>query len=220
MSSKPGISQLLIDAALDADLRRRLLDSPEEAFQAFELSAEEQEVLRHPDHRLLAYLGAALTQKTESCAAVPQPPAPHAVVQASLLPDVSMVLTVVPCAQYVNDQLDSISYAVWVNPLPAGVDPASLPPPQGASIPGKPLTPLHAVIQLTAVQMQDAAGNPQVGLAAAFRQSTNMTAPPPPGSGDALAVQAAAAAVRSAEAGERYGKLLDLIHALRGEAAR
>ena len=138
-----------------------------------------------------------------------------------MLPDIAMVLTVVPCAQYENGQLQSISYAVWVNPLPPGADPATLPPPQGASIPGTALTPLHAVIQLNALQLQDAAGKPQVGLSASLRQSTNMAAPPVQESAArSEALRAAADAVKSAAAGDRYAKLLDLIHMMHVEAPR
>jgi hypothetical protein len=214
----PGISQLLIDSALDPDLRRRVLESPDEVFPHFDLSEEEKDVLRRPDHRLMQYLGAALGQKT-TAAPVAASPAPHAVIQAAMLPDIAMVLTVVPCARYENEQLQSISYAVWVNPLPSGVDPAALPPPPGASIPGTALTPLHAVIQLNAIQLQDAEGKPQVGLSASFRQSTNMVAPTlqeSPRQSEALA--AAANAVKAAAAGARYSKLLDLIHTLQAEA--
>jgi hypothetical protein len=216
----PGISQLLIDSALDPDLRRRVLESPDEVFPHFDLSEEEKDVLRRPDHRLMQYLGAALGQKT-TAGPVAASPAPHAVIQAAMLPDIAMVLTVVPCARYENEQLQSISYAVWVNPLPPGADPATLPPPQGSSIPRTALTPLHAVIQLNALQLQDAAGKPQVGLSASLRQSTNMAAPPvqqSPARSEAL--RAAATAVKSAPAGERYPKLLDLIHTLHSEAAQ
>jgi hypothetical protein len=62
-----------------------------------------------------------------------------------------------------------------------------------AGISGTALTPLHAVIQLNAIQLQDAAGKPQVGLSASFRQSTNMAAPPVPES-QSEAVRAAAEA--------------------------
>jgi D-alanyl-D-alanine carboxypeptidase len=79
--------------------------------------------------------------------------------------------------------------------------------------------------------MQDAAGDPQVGLSASLQQSSNITAPPPPeaagrpgvspfgsdlGSGE---VQAAIARVRSAPIDQRYGRLIDLMHALRGTEA-
>lgn len=234
--SKPGIDRLLIASALDADLRQRLLESPEEAFQDFDLTEEEQDLLRRPDHRLLRLLGAALAHNRESSAPGPAAPTavsePHAVVQASTLPDLSLLLTVVPCAQYEDGRLKTFAYAVWVNPLPEGTDPASMPPPQGAVFPGQPLAPLHAVIQVSTVQMQDAAGGPQVGLSASFRQSSNITAPPPPetagrpgvspfgsdlNSGE---VQAAVAAVRSAPSDQRYGRLIDLMHALRGEQVR
>jgi len=98
-------------------------------------------------------------------------------------------------------------------------------------LPGQPLTPLHAVIQVSAVQTQDAAGGPQVGLTASLRQSSNVAAPPPPEAagrpgaspfGSDLAseaVRAAVAAVRSAPSGQRYGRLIDLIHTLAGGEA-
>jgi hypothetical protein len=222
--SEPGIDQLLIASALDADLLRRLRESPEEAFQGFDLTDEEKDLLRHPDHRLLPLLGAALAHQRTSPA--PAPPAaqaavsePHAVVDRGKLPDVSLVLTLVPCAQYEEDgRLVSIRYAVWVNPLPAGADPASLPPPPGATFPGQPLTPLHAVIQVSPLQIEGS-----IGLSAIFRQSTNIAAPRLPGSagkpdGKDLGseqIQTAVAAVRNAPAGERYEKLVDLIHVLR-----
>jgi hypothetical protein len=112
--------------------------------------------------------------------------------------------------------------------LPPDADPASLPPPQGAVFPGQPLTPLHAVIQVSPLQMRDAAGEPLIGLSAFFRQSSNITAPPPPESagrpdgspfGNQLRseeVQTVIAAVRTAPAGQRYDRLIDLLHTLRG----
>ncbi len=234
--SKPGIDRLLIASALDADLRRRLLESPEEAFQDFDLSEEEKELLRRPDHRLLRLLGAALAHETEFRG--PEPKAfsaatqPHAVVRARTLPDISLALTLVPCAQYKNGRLNTIAYAVWVNPLPQGADPASLPPPQGAALPGQPLAPLHAVIQVCAVQTEVAAGGPQVNLSASRRQSSNDAAAPPPETagrpaatpvGSDLrsdAVRAPEAAVRSAPSGQRCGRLIDMMHALGGGEAR
>jgi hypothetical protein len=231
--SKPGISELLIASALDADLRRLLLESPEEAFQEFDLTEEEKDLLRRPDHGLLRLLGAALAHQGEAADSGPKAsttvPQPHAIVQARTLPDISLVLTLVPCAQYENGRLNTIAYAVWVNPLPQGADPASLPPPRDAVFPGQPLAPLHAVIQVSAVQTQDAAGDPHVGLSASLRQFSNVTAPPPPEAagrpgvspfGSDLGseeVQAAIARVRTAPSGQRYGTLIDLMHTLRGE---
>jgi hypothetical protein len=225
---------LLIAAALEPDLRRRLLESPDEVFQEFDLTEEEKDLLRQPDRRLLRLLGEALADHVESGAtpkastALPQP---HAIVQARTLPDISLVLTLVPCAQYENGRLSTFAYAVWVNPLPQGADPASLPPPLGAVFPGQPLTPLHAVIQVSAVQMQDAAGGPQVGLSASLQQSSNITAPPPPEAAGRPGVspfgcdlrspdvQAAIARVRNAPIDRRYGTLIDLMHALRSTEA-
>ena len=148
--AKPNIDELLIQSALQPDLCRRLQETPDEVFQDFDLTVEERELLRQPDHRLLPLLGSALdrqmhssalatsrnsvddassTSPLEEAAAVPEvPPAP---VAARALPDSLMALTVVPCAFRENGQFKGISYVVWVNPLPEGVDPASLPPPAG-----------------------------------------------------------------------------------------
>jgi hypothetical protein len=238
--SKPGVSQLLIASAMDVDLCRRLLESPEEVFQNFDLTEDEKDLLRRPDQRMLRLFGVALDQQRELSlsdgssdmrevsVAVPQP---HAVVEARTLPGISLALTLVPCAQYENGQLATFAYAVWVNPLAEGTDP-SLSPPPGAALPGQPLTPLHAVIQVSAVQLTDQDGKPQVGLSASLRRSSNVTAPPPPESAGrpgtppfasdlgSAEVQAAVAAVRSASGEDRYGRLIELIHALRGGHVR
>src|ERR1700686_31884 len=63
--SKPGVSQLLIASALDADLCRRLLESPEETFQDFDLTEDERDLLRRPDQRMLRLFGVALAQQRE-----------------------------------------------------------------------------------------------------------------------------------------------------------
>ena len=107
---------------------------------------------------------------------------PHAVVEARTLPAISLALTLVPCAQYENGQFTRFTYAVWVNPLAEGVDPRRrCLSPQGFSrLLSQPLTPLHAVIQVSAVQLPDQDGKPQVGLSASLRQSSNVSAPPPP----------------------------------------
>lgn len=227
--SKPGIDQLLIASALQPDLRRRLQESPEEVFDDFDLTGEEQEILRRPDHRLLALLGAALARQSQAPAAGPaeaEPP-PDTPPSARNLPDIRLALAVVPCAQYENGQLGGFKYAVWVNSLAAGADPASLPPPPGAVFPGQRLAPLHAVIQVSVVQLQDVAGSPRVAMWASMRQSSNVAATPPPETaGDPAvppfasdlrseAVRTAVAAVRAAPAEERYDRLLHLMRTLR-----
>ncbi len=145
------------------------------------------------------------------------------------LPDMSLVLTVVPCALYENGELRNFAFATWVSPLPEGVDPETLPPPPGTVLPGTPLPPLRAVVRVSAIQLQDAAGNLVVGLSASLLRSTNLFAPPPAAaSGDPAAigrglsaadVQAAIAAVRGAPAEARYSKLIDLLRVLRPESA-
>lgn len=244
--TKTGISRLLIASAIDPVVYRRLLESPEETFDEFDLGDEDRELLRHPDHRLLRVIGAALAEENAPASAaarvatiaVPtavagaplagakRPGAPPEMPAASaLLPDISLVLTLVPCALYEGGELRKFAYAAWVSPLPDDANPeAPLTPPPDTVLPGKPLPPLRAVMRISGLQMQDAAGNPLVGLTASLLQSTNMSALPPPETAgnpaaigrdlSAAEVQAAIAAVRCAPAADRYGKLIELLRVL------
>jgi precorrin-3B methylase len=176
---KPGIDRLLIESALQPDLRRRLVDSPEEVFPEFDLTEEQRDILRKRDDRLLELLGAALAR--QAAAGPPAPPAPQPsppAPQARQLPDLRLALTVVPVAQEQAGKLHSLSFAAWVNPLPEGTDPAGLAPPEGTVLPGQPLAPLRAVVHVCAQLLADAGGGPQVGLTASLLQSSNLAAPP------------------------------------------
>jgi hypothetical protein len=234
-STKTGVSRLLIASAIDPVVCRRLLESPEETFDEFDLADEDRELLRHPDHRLLRVLGAALAEENAPASAaarvatMPALPAVAGAPPASApLPDISLVLTLVPCALYEGGELRKFACAAWVSPLPEGANPETpLPPPPGTAFPGEPLPPLRAVVRVSAIQMQGAAGNPLVGLTASLLQSTNMSAlPPPEAAGNPAAigrdrsaaeVQAAIAAVHCAPAAARYGKLIELLRVLHPE---
>jgi hypothetical protein len=229
--TKPKIDQLLIQSALQPDLCRHLLEAPDEVFCDFELTKEEKEILRRPDGRLLPLLGAALALQTEM-GSPPEAPvkASFARVETRTLPDALLALTVVPCAVQENGQFQGLAYAVSVSPLPENGDPAGLPLPAG--LPGQPLAPLYAVIQISAVLSQDVAGGLQAGLWASFRRSTNVTAPPPPEMAgdpssppfgtriDSAEVESAAAAVLDASRDDRYDKLVDLLRAVRSGDVR
>lgn len=224
--TKPNIDELLIQSALQPDLCRRLLEAPDEVFRDFELTEEEKDILRRPDGRLLPLLGAALAQQTEMGSPAEAPVKESlAQVETRTLPDALLALTVVPCVVQENGQFQGLAYAVSVSPLPESGDPAGLPLP--AELPGQPLAPLYAVIQISAVLSQDTAGGLQAGLWASFRRSTNVAAPPPPEMAgdpssppfgtriDAAEVESAAAAVLNASRDDRYDKLVDLLRAVR-----
>ena len=190
---KPGIDQLLIECALRPELRRRLLNSPEEVFPEFDLTEEQRDILRTRDGRLLELLGAALARQAGTAAGAvapaadaPAPPAPQAAPpqpQGRQLPDLRFVLTVVPVAQEEAGKLRGLTFAAWMNPLPEGTDPETLPPPEGAVLPGQPLAPLRAVVHVCAQLLPGAGGSPQVGLTASLLQSSNVAAPARPGDG-------------------------------------
>jgi len=217
--AKPGIDELMVRSALDADLLRRLRETPDEVFEEFDLGEEEKGLLRHPDHRLLALLGRVVARKEEGVESSVEAPA---LVPAQTLPDFRLTVTVVPCAQMENGELKGYSYAVWVNPLPEGADPATVPFPPGATLPGVPLTPLHVVMQVSAMEVVDAAGGRHVGMSAFLRQSSNLAGPSP---GTLLQersemLDTAVNAVHRAAPEERYSRVIDLIRALRSGDAR
>ena len=207
--AKPDITRLLIDSALQPELRRRLAEAPDAVFEEYDLTAEERELLRHPDQRLLPVLGAALQREGQS-----QPPSSNPIavtINSRMLPDTQMALTVVPCL--IGER---ISFATWISPLPENGDPSRMPPPAGATLPGTPLAPLYAVINLSAAQAKDANGDLRVNMWASFRQSSNAVTPPRElPAYDSHEVKTAAEAVRAAESEERYEKLAALVRALR-----
>src|SRR5882724_3673349 len=113
-SAKPGVFRLLIASAIDPDVYCRLRESPEETFDEFDLANEDRELLRHPDHRLLRVLGAALAEENSPASAAASvttlaaPPAvagtpsagatragapPGMPAAGAPLPDLSLVLT-------------------------------------------------------------------------------------------------------------------------------
>lgn len=224
---KPDITRLLVDTALRPDLLRRLAEAPESVFEEYDLSAEEQEQLRAPDHRLLPLLGAALRRKTPAPApaesTTPAPPPVPVSPDGKMLPDTRLALTVLPCQ--VGDR---IAFAAWISPLQEGADPSRIPPPAGATLPGAPLNPLYAVVQIAAAQVTDGSGKPRLNMWASLRQSANtISAPPPETAGDpeispfaskmdSPAVRAAVREAREAPPSERYVKLAALLRTLRG----
>jgi len=178
---KPDIRQLLIETALDPALRQRLVDSPDEVFANFDLTAEQMEILRKRDDRLLALLGAAVKASDSieaaevSSAGNPEgSPAPSGFFQ---LPDMRLALTVVPVLLESDGQSRGLTFVAWVNPLPDGADPDGLPPPEGVELPGQPLAPLRAVVQVSTQQLPDTGGAPQIGLSATLLRSSNIGAP-------------------------------------------
>ena len=182
---KPGVEKLLIAAALDSALAQRLTDSPDEVFAAFELTEEEEDILRRRDGRLLALLGQAVKsagaeqgpRAHENVASIPPIPPIAGFTQ---LPDMRLVLTVVPVLLAGDGPSRGLTFAAWVTPLADGADADSLPAPDGVELPGQPLAPLRAIVQVTAQQLPDSGGVPQVGLSAMLLRSSNMSAPAAP----------------------------------------
>ena len=235
--AKPGIDQLLIEAALEPEFCQRLRENPEEVFGDFDLTVEEREILLQPDQRLLPLLGAALARQMKRFSSAEEAPtvaslsaeveasvAPDATVSA--LPDSMMMLTVLPCALHENGRFKGIHYVVWMNRGVEGTDPARLAPPAGTELPGQPLAPLRAEVRISATASRDAEGIPRLSFWGSFQPAPDQSLSPPPESAgnveappfqsslDSSPVTAAVAAVRQAASSERYDRLVDLLHAL------
>ncbi len=156
---------MLIDAARDSAVARRLIDTPEEVFPKYDLSAEEIDILAHRDDRLLSLLAEKPGDRRNVSLVSDENS-----VNVPSVPRFSLVLTVAPVL------VDgALTFAAWVTPLAEGADPDSVPMPEGTQLPGRPLAPLHAVLQISAQQLADAAGSPQVGLSALLLRPSNMT---------------------------------------------
>jgi hypothetical protein len=233
--SQPDILQLLVDTAIQPELRRRLAEAPESVFEQYALTEEQRELLLHPDHRLLPLLGAAMASQAATGPAPAASPearplsigADPTIPEGHELRDSLMALTIVPCLT-----AERIAFVAWLSPMPEGADPSRFPMPAATALPGPALTPLHAVIQITAAQSKDACGNPHLSMWASFRQHTNAATVAPPetaGNPDAspfaspigsAEIEAAAAEVRAAAPADRYDKLVTLLGALRGGDVR
>jgi len=141
------------------------------------------DILRSRDGRLLALLGEAVipggNPAPDSQAPPPQPPPSDAPV-ARPFPDMRLALTVVPVLLDGKGRARELTFAAWVSPLPDGADPETLPMPEGMQLPGRALAPLRAIVQVSAQQLPDAGGAPQVGLSALLLRSSNMTSPAAP----------------------------------------
>ena len=198
--SKPGVDELLIRCVLDHALLQRLRNAPESVFREYELTEEMQEVLAHPDKRLIWLLGMVVQEQARDN------PAAHSdtthTVEASLdEPATSQVVSrpsgdtppVVPLAAsrialrlvpYVQQHPEAsetasqrsqvtVTYAAHLDQLPAGTALEDLPDVPQVAAPGQPVQPLGFVVTVQPMVWADTAGNQQItfSVAASLQQN-------------------------------------------------
>lgn len=225
-------ADFLIRTVLDETFRELALADPQRAFEEYDLSEEEKEILRVRDHRLLGLLGDAVAPK-EAPAEPPLEKEQTGAVAPSLpgLPEVTLLLRLVPQVAPSSDSQPNVSYAASLHPWPC--DEERITGPETAEgtedRAGVAAEEVRWIIRIApqVVASQDA------GLTVAYAASihpvttdTDEARPPvvepapelasPPWNHhvESSAAKAAAEAVQNADPGKRFEKLLDLVHAL------
>ncbi len=232
-------ADFLIRVVLDDAFRELAIDDPQRAFEEYDLSAEQREILAGRSDRILELLGAAAPQSRPSAdgaGSKTEPPAAAAALPG--LPDVKLVLRLAPHA--VPEQGSSTKVAYEASLLPWTPDDASAksqapadPPGEIPDSDGAPELSWLVRISPTVVDAEEA--GVRVAYSASIRplvEGAGLNQPPPPAQTpsepgrtwrhdlESPAVQAAAQAVRLCDTGTRYEKLLELIEAVRPEGRR
>jgi hypothetical protein len=227
-----SLADFLVRTVLDEAFRELALTDPERAFQGFDLSHEQKEILRRRDHRLLGLLGDAVAP-TETC---PEPPVKQkhgepVAAAAPSLPEVKLLLRLVPQVTQSRDSDPNISYAASLHPYPGEIeqttDPDTTEQPQQAA--GCALDELRWIIRFVPTILGSGDAGTTVAYAASIHPWTSETDPigsqigePGPALASppwnhhvaSSAAKDAARAVQAAAPSRRYEKLLELVHAL------
>jgi len=230
--TRKSAANFLVRAVLDEAFRDLALSNPQRAFEGFDLTDEEKEILRGRDHRVLGLLGDAVRPQ-EPVAEPPLEKAPPTPVAPTLpsLPEVKLLLRLVPQAVPSPGSEPKVSYAASLHPWPADDKPeggpnSAAPTENGAEAAAAEVRWLIRIAP-EVVESRD------TGLAVAYSASihpvtaeidetgpADRAAPPEAGGSpwnhhlDSPAARAAAKAVQSADPSQRYAKLLELVHAL------
>ena len=95
---KPGsLADFLVRTVLDEAFRELARTNPQRAFEGFDLSEDEKEILCARDQRLLGLLGAAVAQENRSGEDRPaEIPSPRGAPTKPSLPEVKLLLRLVP----------------------------------------------------------------------------------------------------------------------------
>lgn len=231
--TRGSAADFLIRAVLDEAFRELAIADPQSAFEGYDLSEEEQEILRGRDARLLGLLGEAVghtkasvehpgrkgsTKTTES-----SPPS---------LPDVKLLLRLEPQASQAPDSASGVAYAASLHPWPGGdeskrTDAQSDERTEGREDGAVPemawiirITPTVVDVLETGLKVAYSASihpftvGADVGQPSTQGPTRSSASSPWDHHVESSAAQAAARAVRASDAGQRYEKLLELIDAL------
>ena len=224
-----GLAEFLIKSVLDTGFRELALSYPDRAFEGFDLSTDEKDILRSGDERVLGLLGRVLQYSwpVQPATSNQKPLAESTTPSTQTLPEVALRLRFVPYAAESPDARLQFNYEASLHPWTD--DPAT----EDRSVDDSTAAANAAfdmMIRIVPTVISLAGTEPKVAYAATIQSPGSGTGPGPPlepgGSyagttpasryhGNSLAAREAAAAVGQAEPNQRYARIFDLIRALR-----
>ena len=227
-----GLTEFLVKSVLDTGFRELALSDPDGAFEGFDLSTDEKDILSSGDERLLSLLSrvlqySGLEQHNQ------QPVSEHSsepgVFPHQTLPEIILRMRLLPHAVRSPGNLLELSYSASLHPWTD--DPATWDQPvDGATNPASDAAAIDLMICIVPTLISLPGSGPKLAYSASIQspkvgvgtvapleegESCDGTAPPSRYHGDSLAARRAAAEVGQAEPDERYPKLLKLVSALR-----
>jgi hypothetical protein len=231
--ARGSAADFLIRTVLDEAFRELALADPQRAFEGYDLSEEEQEILRSRDDRLLGLLGEAAAYG-QALVEHPAEDESAKAAESSLptLPEVKLLLQLVPHSAQQPDSPSNIAYAASLHPWPGDHNSKTADAESGerTDIHNDPALPGIAwIIRITPTVLDAQEDGLKVAYAASIHPlgvGAEQQQQPTEGATRALAgsvwnhqvessaAKAAARAVRASDASQRYEKLLELIQAL------
>ena len=223
----------LIRTVLDEAFRELAIADPQRAFEGYHLSDEEQEILRSRDFRLLGLLGMAAARGQ----AFVEPPLKRdssetAASSLPSLPEVRLLLRLVPRATQPPGSGSRIAYAASLRPWPGDHEPKGTDVGSGEQAEEQNAGTLPEIAWIVRIT-PTVVGSQEAGLTVAYSASIHplgvgtdridasaqkptpaLASPPWNHHIESSAAKDAARAVRASDASGRYEKLRDLIHAL------
>ncbi|MBN2562713.1 MAG: hypothetical protein JXQ75_17445 [Phycisphaerae bacterium] len=232
--TRGAVTDFLIRAVLDEPFRELALADPQRAFVGYDLSEEEQEILRSRDGRLLGLLGKAVAYAK----ALVEHPAKGDLSEATesslpSLPEVNLLLRLDPRATQRPGSALDVAYAATLAPWPGGDHERKTTDAENGE-----QTEQHSndtppkiawIIRITPTVVDSLETGLKVAYHASIRPfAVGADGKQPSAKGptqasatspwrhdvESSAAKAAAQAVRASDAGRRYEKLLELIRVL------
>ena len=227
--ARGSATDFLIQTVLDEAFRELAMADPQRAFEGYDLSEEEQEILRSRDSRLLGLLGKA-AGRGEVLVEHPAEEGPAQTAASGLpsLPEVKLLLRLAPHAPKPPESTSEFAYAASLHPWPGDQGPEKASAESGRRSKEHDaelawiirITPTVVEAQETGLKVAYSASIHPFAVGTDEKQPSahepSQAPPRPPWNHhvESSAAKAAARAVRESDASQRYERLLELIHAL------